>query len=43
VHCDHEFPLHGFVVNTKEKEAFLSNYMNGIVSNYGNSFGLKRR
>ena len=33
VHCDAEFPLNGFVVNTKEKEKFLSNYMNGERTN----------
>jgi len=43
VHCDAEFPLNGFVVNTKEKEVFLSNYMNGIVNRFGDSFGYKRK
>jgi hypothetical protein len=33
----------GFVVNTKEKEAFLANYMNGIVSRYHTGFGYKRK
>ena len=43
VHCDMEFPINGFIVNTKEKEKFLSNYMRGIVGNYHNSFGYYRR
>lgn len=43
VHCDKEFPIQGFVVNTKEKEKYLSNYMNGVVGKYHNNFGLKRR
>ncbi len=38
-----EFPINGFIVNTKEKEKFLSNYMRGIVGNYHNSFGYYRR
>jgi hypothetical protein len=43
VHCDAEFPMQGFIVNTKEKEKFLSNYMNGIVSNYQTGFGRIRK
>lgn len=43
VHCDAEFPINGFVVNTKDKGKFLSNYMNGIVSNYHNQFGYGRK
>jgi predicted amidophosphoribosyltransferase len=43
VHCDYEYPLNGFVVNTKEKEKFLANYMNGVVDNYHKSFGYYRR
>lgn len=40
--CDKEFPLQGFVVNTKEKEDFLSKYMNGVVGNYYKNFGYRR-
>jgi len=35
--------MNGFVVNTKEKEVFLSNYMNGIVAKYHGGFGYKRK
>lgn len=43
VHCDKEFPILGFVVNTKEKERFLSNYMGNVVGRHYNSFGYNRR
>ena len=43
VHCDNEFPINGFVVNTKEKEKFLGHYMDGIVGNYHKSFGYYKR
>ena len=43
VPCDMEFTINGYIVNTKEKEKFLSNYMRGIVGNYHNSFGYYRR
>ncbi len=43
VHCDQEFPILGFVVNTKEKEKFLTNYMSGVVNKHYGSFGYNRR
>jgi hypothetical protein len=39
VHCDQEFPLQDFNVQTKEQEQFVSRYMNGILSNYRESVG----
>ncbi|MGE4274951.1 MAG: hypothetical protein AB7E27_02670 [Candidatus Methanomethylophilaceae archaeon] len=43
VHCDKEFPMQGFVVNTKEKEKFLANYMDKTVNHYYNNFGYRSR
>ena len=43
IHCDNEFQINGFIVNTKEKEKFLSNYMRSVVDNYHTSFGYYRR
>jgi len=43
VHCDKEFPVLGFIVNTKEKEKFLSKYMGGVVNRHYNSFGYNNR
>ncbi len=43
IHCDTEFPIKGLIVNTKEKEKFITNYVNGVVKNYHNSFGYYRK
>ncbi len=43
VHCDKEFPMMGFVVNTKEKEKFLSEYMNKTMKRYYGNFGYRSR
>lgn len=43
IHCDKEFPMQGFVVNTKEKEKFLANYMDKTVGNYYKNFGYRSR
>ncbi|QLH74513.1 MAG: hypothetical protein HPY73_02970 [Methanomassiliicoccales archaeon] len=42
VHCDQEFPLQEFNVQTKEQEQFVSRYMNDIVANYRRSVGKEK-
>lgn len=39
--CDHEFPLQGPLVKSREKQRELANYMNSIVDNYYNMTGKK--
>jgi hypothetical protein len=42
-HCDNEFPIKGFVVQSKQESKRLNDYADGVFTNWDNAYGFNRR